>query len=374
MTSDQMTEHNEMVAKLNADYSAGRNERVPITVASDEALWLDIAEMTFREFYTDPAVQIDVMLRGMEWCAENIVHDARIGLPETWAIAPRWWMDEPEVLGCDVTIQENEFAWSRPLDIDKCALIDHVRSIDPRDAVAGSRLYRLYVDMSDLADGMAYRDRPVSVASPGGTHGIFTIAARVRGEERLCLDLMEDPGWAYEYLGAVTDHTIGRIEAWHELAETGVEIPSPNGWGLPDDSLQMISPAAYREFVLPHHERIYSHFTSGWRSMHLCGFAEQHYDALYHELGIRGLNGPGPWVDYGRVMAELPELSMAAQTDHTLLITGPEPEIDDMMRGMLSDGSKQPGRFRIDGFIVPGTPVENVRAAYESGVRHGRIA
>ena len=208
MTSAQMTEHNEMVAKLNADYGAGRNERVPITMASDEALWLDTAKSTFRDFYTDPAIQIDVMLRGMAWCAENIVHDARIGLPETWSVAPRWWMDEPEVLGCDVTMQENEFAWSRPAEVEKSALIDHVRSIDLRDAITASRLYRLYVDMSDLAEGMTYRDRPVSIASPGGTHGIFTIAARVRGEERLCLDMMEDPEWAYEYLGAIVEDVV----------------------------------------------------------------------------------------------------------------------------------------------------------------------
>ncbi len=43
MTSSEMAEHNEMVAGLNEDYAARQNERVPIVVAWDEALWLDLA-------------------------------------------------------------------------------------------------------------------------------------------------------------------------------------------------------------------------------------------------------------------------------------------------------------------------------------------
>ena len=373
MNSVDVAPHNEAVAKLNAAYGRRGNERVPIRMTWDESLWLNLTGRTFREFYTDAKAQLDVTIEGMAWCAENIVHDGRLGLPDEWTLAPRWWMDEPECLGCEVTIQEHDFAWSTPRKDAKGDLLRSVRDFDPREAVRASRLFGLYSEMRELAEGLTYRERPVRIISPGGTHGIFTIAARVRGEQQLCLDLYEDPDSAYEFIGAITDHTIGRIEAWHELAETGTEGPSPSGWGLPDDSLQMLSPAMYREFVLPHHERIYGHFTTGFRSMHLCGFAEQHYETLYHELGIRALNGPGPWIDYGRVLAELPELSMAAQTDHTLLITGPAEEIDAMMRGMLTDGSKQPGRFSIDAFMIPDTPLEHVRAVYEAGVKYGRI-
>ena len=375
VTSDTFARHNDMVAELNAAYAEGRNDRVPITVAWDESLWLHLAGRGFREYYTDPRIQLDVTLEGMAWCAENVVHDARMGPPaEAWTLAPRWWMDEPECLGCDVVIQEHDFAWSQPLDVPKAELIAHVRAIDPLEAVRGSRLFRLYRQMSDAADGMLFKDVPVKIAFPGGTHGVFTVAARVRGEERLCLDLAEDPDFAYQFIGAVTDHTIGRVKAWHRLAETGQEFPNPNGWGMPDDSLQMISPETYRRFVLPHHERIFSTFTTGRRSMHLCGHAQQHYETLHHELGITALDGPGPLADLGSCLTRMPELSISAQTDHTLLITGPNTDIDRMMQTMLTPETRQPGRYRITGFIIPDTPLANVGTMYEAGKAYGRIA
>ena len=375
MTPGELALHNEMVAELNAAYAEGRNERVPITVASDESLWLHLAGRSFREFYTDPKVQLDVMLQGMAWFAENVVHDGRMGAPpDAWTVAPRWWMDEPECLGCDVVVQEHDFAWSRPLNVPKPDLLAHVRAIDPLDAVRRSRLFRLYEQVRDLADGRVFRDLPVRVASPGGTHGVFTIAARVRGEERLCLDLAEDPDFAFDFIGAVTDHTIGRVKAWHRLAETGREFPGPDGWGMPDDSLQLISPETYRRLVLPHHQRYYAAFTTGWRSMHLCGYAQQHYETLHRQLGITALDGPGPFADLGGCLTRMPELSISAQTDHTLLITGPDADIDQMMRSMLMPETKQPGRYRITGFIVPDTPLANVRRMVEAGKTYGKIA
>jgi uroporphyrinogen-III decarboxylase len=363
-----------MVAQLNADYAAGRNQRVPITMTWDEALWLHLAGRSFREFYTDPRTQLEVTLAGMAWCAENIVHDAHLGPPEgAWTVVPRWWMDEPECLGCQVVIQEHDFAWSQPLDLPKDDLLARVRSLDPEDTVRRSRLFRLYQDMTELTADMRFQDRPVRIVAPTGTHGIFTIAARVRGEQRLCLDLYDDPDFAHAFLDAIAEHTIGHLRAWHTVAATGWAIPNPHGWGMPDDSLQMISPETYRRFVLPRHQQVFSALTTGGRSMHLCGYAQQHFEALYHELGIRALEGPGPFVDAGDLLARLPGLHLGAQTDHTLLITGPPTAIEEMMRGMLAPAAKRPGRYRISAFVVPSTPLAHVLLAYEAGIRYGCI-
>jgi uroporphyrinogen-III decarboxylase len=270
-------------------------------------------------------------------------------------------------------IQEDDFAWNEPLAGSKPDILRRLADIDPREGVRNSRLWRLYQDMRELAQAMAYRGLPVRIGFPGGTHGIFTIACRVRGEEQLCVDLLEDPDFATSLLRVVTDKTIGRLQAWHELAETGAELPSPSGWGMADDSLQVISRDTYEQMLLPHHERIYSAMTGGKRHMHLCGYAQQHFETLYAKLGIRSLDGPGPFVDHGPLLAEMPELTISAQADHTTLMLGPVSDIDDMMRGMLTDGSKQPGRYVLSGFLARQTPLEHVRAMYEAGRRHGVI-
>lgn len=374
LTTDQAAAHNAAVARLWDDYGRGVNERVPITFASDEALWLSLTGHSFREFYTDAEVQLLTQLAGQAWMCQTIVHDQRFGLPEeAWTVVPRFWMDEPEVFGCEVVIQEETFAWSRPLDLSRHDVLSYLADLDVEAAIRRSHLWELYCRMRELAAGMTWHDLPVRVAmSGGGTHGIFTTACHVRGPEQLCLDLAEDPDFARQFLDLMVDQTLARIKAWHRLAETGTELPLP-GWGIADDSLQLISAATYRDCVLPSHQRLYAAMTHGGRSIHLCGQATHHYASLYHDLGIRTLDGPGPFADFGELLAAYPELTINAQADHTVLLLGPQSEIERMMHGMLTPAAKQPGRLQVMGFLVPETPLQNVRYLYEVGVTAGRI-
>lgn len=366
--------HNEMVAELWHDFECGDNRRVPIKFATDEFLWLSLTGNTFREFYTHPPVQLEVQLAGDAWFRESVVGDQPMGAPaEAWTVCPRFWMDEPEWFGCDVVIQDNDFAWSKPLQYSKPDLLVRLADIDPKEAVMQSRLWRLYQDMKDIAQSMTYLGLPVRVTFPGaGTHGIFTVAGLVRGPQ-LYLDMLDDPDFACEFLGIITDKTIGRMLAWHELAETGDEVPSADGWGMGDDALQLISRDMYERIVLPHHERIYSAMTIGKRGMHLCGHAQQHFRTLYEALDITSLDGPGTFVDHGALLAAMPQLTISAQTDHTITLLGSIPKIEEMMHGMLRSSSKQPGRFFITGGLCPTTPLAHVRATYEAGKREGRI-
>jgi hypothetical protein len=367
--------HNEEVAKLRADFDASRNRRVPVTFGTDEAVWLKLAGRTFREFYTDPEVQLRVQLEGQAWFSDNIVGDQPAGPPkEHWGAGPRFWMDVSEYFGCETVIQDDDFAWSKPLDMPKPDILAHLRGVDAAQRVKASRLWRLYEAMSELADGMTFRGLPVRVGFPGGgCHGIFTETCRVRGIQQMCVDMVEDPDFARELLETVTEALIARFLAWNSLSKKPEQYPRAGGWGMADDSLQLISPAMYERFVLPCHERIYSAMTIGRRTMHLCGRAEQHYRALHGRLGIRAIDGPGPFVDHGKWLTELPDLRLDAQTNHTVLMLGPVAAIDRMMRSMLTDTAKRPGRFQIMGFLLRDTPLSHVRAMYEAGRRYGVI-
>jgi hypothetical protein len=164
MTDEQITAHNQEVGELWEAFSRGENGRVPVVFAADEALWLALSGRSFREFYTDPRVQLETQLVGAEWFALNVIHDRLVGLPDTWSVAPRWWMDEPELLGCPVRLQEYQFAWAVPLDDHKPDLLARLRDLDPVQAVREGRVWRLYQDMLDAAHGLQWRGR-----SGGGT-------------------------------------------------------------------------------------------------------------------------------------------------------------------------------------------------------------
>ena len=363
--------------ELWAAFARRENTRVPITFASDESLWLKLTGDTYRAFYADPRVHVNAQLAGCGWYADHVVHDQRVGPAEAgWTVSPRFWMDEPEFFGCEVMLQDDSFAWSKPLEGSKADILQHLASVDARERVQRGTLWRLYQETRGLCEGMTFRDLPVTVASGagGGTHGLFTIACHVRGVETLCTDLLEAPGFADEFLALIATKTVERIQAWHELAGTGVTLPLPGGWGIADDSIQLLSAETYRRRVLPHHQRLYATMTGGDRHMHLCGHATQHFPALHDDLGIRALDGPGPFVDHGALFAQYPDLRISGQVDHTVLLLGPESAIEAMMRGLLTDTAKQPGRFSLLGYIGPETPLSHVEAMYQYGRRYGQIA
>jgi len=92
---------------------------------------------------------------------------------------------------------------------------------------------------------------------------------------------------------------------------------------MADDSLQLLSPKLYREFVLPFHRKMYAEMTTGIMSIHLCGHSEQHFKTLHDELGIRSFDGPGPWVDIGWMRDEFgTEVRVNAQVLHQKLKEG----------------------------------------------------
>ena len=365
------------IQQLWEDFTRKRNSRVPMTFVCDEQIWLKVSEHKFGEFYKNPEIHLEAQLEGRRWFCDNIAGDMIPGYPERWPIVVQEWMDENEFFGCEVIYQEDDYAWALPLPLDKESLLRHIADIDPEERVRQNSAFKMYQALKELADGMTYLDRPVNVIPPGGgTHGIFTKAAEVRGLEQICIDLHEDPDFVEKLLNLVTDKTIARIKAWHKLTRgVEAELPSNGGFGFADDSLQMLSAEMFERFVLPCHERLYSAMTTGPRSIHLCGRSSQHYELLAHKLGVASLDGPGPFIDHGHYLKTLgPDFSFSAQTDHTVLARGSESEIDRMMQKLLSPEAKLPGRFSICGFVHRDTDLHNVEVCYASARKYGQVA
>ncbi|MHB0878358.1 MAG: uroporphyrinogen decarboxylase family protein [Anaerolineae bacterium] len=362
--------------KLWADYRHGENGRVPITFASDEQLWLKVSGHSFRQFYADPSVHLKAQLQGRRWMAEHVRGDTAPGVPERWHVGVQLWMEENEFYGCEVQYQEDDFAWADPLPLSKDDLLPYLADLDPEDRVRRSSAIRMYEALRELADGMTYMDRPVHVAPPGrGCHGIFTKAAEIRGLERMCIDLQEDPDFAQKLLWLMTEKAVARMNAWRRIAPVEGEAPLPSPhWMLCDDSLQMISAATYERFVLPCHLALFEAACTGERSLHLCGRSWQHYEALRWKLGISLIDGPGPFVDHGRYLRDLgPGFGFNAQTDHSVLAYGSPADVDEMMRRLLSPEAKQPGRFNVVGYVARDTPLRNLEACYSAGLKYGSI-
>lgn len=372
----RLEEHQQRTRDLMSAFAQHENERVPIRFVCDEQVWTKVIGCTFRQFYHDAETHLRAQLEGWHWFRHHVMGDHAVGLPDRWDVGAQHWMEENAYLGCQIVYQEDDYAWGLPLDLPRNELLAHLRDLDPEKRVRSSPTFHLYRELCDLAADLTFCDRPVRIHPPGrGTHGILTKAAEVRGIDRLCLDLAEDPVFAQAYLDAFTEIEIARIQAWRRLTPQADEERLPNsvGFGFPDDSLQLVSAATARRFLLEPYRRLYAALTTGARSFHVCGRAMQHYAMLVEDLGVTTIDGPGDFCDHQTYLARYSDLGFHAQTDSGIHLHGSRADVVAMMRKLLTPGAKLPGRFWIDGFLTRHMPVKALDFCYQLGLELGTI-
>jgi uroporphyrinogen-III decarboxylase len=373
-------EHNLNAAKVWQDFEEGRPSRVPCVFNIGGQFWMltprtNTHGYSFEQYFHDPAVQWQAQLAKRKWLREQPIQDAQLGLPDEWdGLTPDFQNTyEAEWFGCRLVFHDGEVPDSIPMLRERKADLAAMSIPDPiHDRVQGRALefYR-YFEERRKRDG--FEDRPVgaSVLSGSGTDGPFTVSCNLRGTTELCLDLYEDPKFAHELLGLVTEATIVRLKA--VLGFNGAEFPR-QGWGFADDSIMLLSETQYREFVLPHHQRLLTTFSQGGpNSVHLCGSVQRLLPLLQKELNIQDFDLGFP-VDLGQLRKALgPAALLRGNLHPRILRDGPASLIREQTAAILRSGAMEGGRyiFSEGNNVPPMTPVEHMRAAYETVVSLG---
>ena len=140
-----------------------------------------------------------------------------------------------------------------------------------------------------------HSDLPISFTDPQGP---FTTALTLAGPETLFVWLHEEPRAAHELLEFCTEAFIRWIKAQKRaIGEERGRCCFPHGIFLPehfgqvwlcDDDCVAISPALYREFVVPCNARVFREFGGG--TLHFCGSAEHQIENLAATEGLVGVN------------------------------------------------------------------------------------
>jgi len=372
--------HNAEVASLWAGFEAGTPARVPVVFNFSKRFylltpWLNLQGYTFRDYFERPEVQWEVQLATQQWIRENVSQDQEWGLPNEWAgLAPDFQNSyEAAWLGCTIEYRDGEVPDTRPLlreDKGKLALLSIPDPLQGGIMARGME-FRSYFEARRAKEG--YLDRPVgpSPMCGGGTDGPFTVACNLRGATEFCLDLYEDPPFARELLGFITDAIIVRLRAVGEV--NGVTYPQP-GWGFADDSIQLLSIAQYRDWVLPHHRRLLAEFSQGGpNSIHLCGDVARLLPVLQQELNIQSFDTGFP-VDLGQLRRTLgPKAALRGNLHPEVLRKGPASLIREETKRIMQSGVKE-GRkyvFCEGNNVAPDTPVEHFAAAYAAAKEFG---
>ena len=335
---------------------------------------------TFEQYSTNPDLMFELQLRFQDWSRHHILQDAELGLPkDAWSV----YVDfqnyyEAVWFGAPLKYMDDQVPDAIPfLTADNKHKVLDNGIPDPFQSSCMVRLQEYHEYFVQKAATFRYKGLPVKVAPPSGamgSDGPLTIAVNLRSPE-LFTDFYEDPDYVRDLLGLITDAIIFRIKSWKQYL--GLPQKSPDGFGLADDSIEMISTPMYQEFVLPCHQRIFKEFWEPGtpRGMHLCGNAYRHFPILVQELGLDNLDTGYP-IDFKWVRETLgPNIQINGGPRITVLAHGTPDEVDSAVKEVFDTGIAQ-GQFvlREANNLAPYTPLANMRAMYDAGIKYGKYS
>ncbi|HPM80609.1 MAG TPA: uroporphyrinogen decarboxylase family protein, partial [Candidatus Anammoximicrobium sp.] len=151
-------------------------------------------------------------------------------------------------------------------------------------------------EFPDPRDGRFFADIPDKLAKYGDRWRVFQVgfslyerAWTMRGMENLMMDFLDHPGFVRELFNAIADYNLAHIA---EALRYDIDaVYFGDDWGQ-QRGLQM-SPAIWREFILPVLRRMYGfcHAHGKYVMIHSCGDV----DELFDDLIAAGVNCFNPF-------------------------------------------------------------------------------
>ena len=223
-------------------------DRVAAVPGIFSRFWLHRLGISWADYTSSPRRMLDVQVQAHKWVLEHVPGDVTgVGIhADLFSI-----YGESFGLGCELAFDALT-PWIRTHPVSGDADLARLAAVDPADNRHTEAMRTWMAAMEPhlgdyrfrYADGVV-RALPERLTFGGGTLGVFTLAADLRGPD-IYLDLYERPEFARELLRIVTDKMIERCR-W--LRGMGIGVNS--GTCLVDDSAGALSPRLYREFVVP---------------------------------------------------------------------------------------------------------------------------
>lgn len=376
------SQHNEEVKAVWQAYRERKPIRVPFVLGINPRLTMfnhpaNPKNITFEQYTNDPALMLERQLEHVNWVRNNVPHDVEMGLPEKWHVYVDFQnVYEAAWFGCPVRYHDGQVPDTEPIlnDDNKRMLFDQGIP-DPFTGGMQKKAFEIREALLELtSNGYVYQGRPVEVGLvPGlGTDGPMTVCCNLRGAAEFCLDLAMDPDYARELLDYVTGAIIERIKAYR--AYFGLP-EKEQGSGFADDSIALLSPAMYEEFVLPLHRRLLEAFSLGGpNGVHLCGDATRHFPLLRDQLNIQSFDTGFP-VDFAWLRRTLgPDVEILGGPSVPFLQSATPDETLAESKRILESGIMEGGRFilREGNNLSPDVPLANVAEMYQAAKTWGR--
>lgn len=377
-------EHNREVHEVWRSYEEGDPVRMPMMAGTSPRFYVlnsqvNPEKVSFEEYTKNPELMFRMQAEFDRYKRLNIVGDHMMGYPEEeggWLACIDFQnYHEAAWLGCEVKYPKNESPYPAPfLNEDNREILFEKGIPDPFEGIY-ARGMEYYERFQELKKGYILDGYPVEhIGLPFEcTDGPFTLACDLFGAAEACTLLYEDPEYMHRLLEYLTKAVIQRIRAWRkylgrpQLSET---------FHFADDSIMLLSPEMYREFVLPCHKKLLQGVSTmeAPGQIHLCGDASRHFKVIVQEMNIRAFDTGYP-INHGEVVRELgPDIRIQGGPAVELLRAGTREQVLQEAKRIIEEVKPHTKKFvlRDANNIAPNTPLENIEALHEAARLYGK--
>ncbi|MFO7962443.1 MAG: uroporphyrinogen decarboxylase family protein [Desulfobacterales bacterium] len=243
---------------------------------------------------------------------------------------------------------------------DKSSL-NQIEVRDPRQ----SKLYGKYLEMCYKTQER-FKEQWVSalLAAP------WSVAANgLRGIENLIYDTADDPQFVHDILKKGSELSKARGDA---LLETGVTLMLAET----SASCSVISPRIYKDYVQPYLVDVIDHFKrkNAVIDLHICGYTNPILDEIASlDVDIIDIDGPTSLNKTLELCGQ--RMCIRGNLAAELFQEGTPEQLEAAVKECLAIASGSGKYILSPGCTIPeNSPMENIRAFWEAGIRYGRCA
>ncbi|MCD6538273.1 hypothetical protein J7L18_06675 [Candidatus Bathyarchaeota archaeon] len=256
-------------------------DRVPVIIGLGGPYYAKIFGYTFKEYYGNLRVMLDVQIKGIKWRINWLRDDiSYIGVSfDVGSIA------EGIVFNCEIKMPDDENPWRSPWIIPcikSLEDIDNLEVPDPYEHKGIREYYRRFEEFKGLVREN-YGDLPVGGGL--GIHPPVSAAGSLLGTSRLYFWLLKYPNEMHKLFRKLEETFKVLREYYYEV--TGAE----RGYlGLADDHSGYLNRRMYERFTLPYNLSLYEAFGTKDRSLHMDSHMEHIADIITDVYKVRSVD------------------------------------------------------------------------------------
>jgi len=360
-------------ARMEARQSYEYTDRVPVGFCLAPRYFTPIFGVPYNAIFENVEEHFYWQLKFLKYRIENIPEDMACTSP-TLTVGP--YFDnvlDSDAFGAEIAWPENETLQSRPT-IGSLDEMVHYEAPTPEAGLWG-QARDWWLKMRELA-----RETKLTFGDVEGRVDVARLGIGGFSPHMIAIDLVghdfywwqaEYPGECHDFLRKITDALIKAQRYF-----MAIDDRPGGGFGLAEDTAQIMSPDMFREFVVPYTGRLFDTFGGGsqfGRGLHMCGQSTHLHRVLVDDLRISSFDIFGYAVDPDDAARNLGGRTLLwGNINPMLMLDGTPDDVRRASRAALDALAPCGGFLLGDGAnVCPGTPLENLAALTEASEEYG---